>query len=434
MEFYVLLFLLGGVSALLSNQGLAFFHDSIRLEFAHKEKEKNLANYSMKLLLPMVIAIGIPFTMAYNLLSLWLVFTIGDLIGLQFKKNRWGLLFSFLLSGGLSVFISFTLFYANQQISQFLTIDFENQFQDVFRYFQQAYLLVPILMIGYQFGVKKSIYAFFILFLVYIIVYKYVPLWNPSITCTIVGFSLYISIVLLNMKINKSETMFAKNFSTNIETLEKKWYLFAIMGSLISVAIFINVVTPNLYSQALMSQSLVSEALLLTILFSLSILPSLLASTFVSGAYSPYGIGLSSIWGMILQYIFLKLGFESNPILYYGFLTLALIGGFFLHYFELRILSKLTNTMERHQEMKTMGIATRKALYYILDISLIVGSISVIETLFHDRIAGIGLVWCLGLYIINRNMKERFIESYAIGPFAIVSLTILFAIFSYLGF
>jgi hypothetical protein len=265
---YVVIFLIAGLSAILSNSRIAVFNDLVRLEFNQKgQTDKEIFNKSTKIILPLILAVGLTFTLTANIFSLFLILWISDLIGLFFKKGIKGLILSVLLSGLINCLLYYLINYFIINSASIFNIDLLTNSKEIYAIFQYGYVLIPILVIGYHFGVKKSLSAFVILFICYIFINRFIDKVNPSLITMVIGFILYFIIIALNFHRSKMETTFVKNFSSNIQQINRKWLLFSLIGGLISLAIFLEVLSPNIFSLTMQTNNLLLEALILSILF-----------------------------------------------------------------------------------------------------------------------------------------------------------------------
>ncbi|HHU28331.1 TPA: hypothetical protein GXZ54_04145 [bacterium] len=426
---YFVIFILASFNTFLSYKGLSIFSDTIRMELNQEESKFN--DKWITLIIIEALAVYFSLSLLGNIFSFISVLLLSDLIGLYFKHKRKNYIISIILSGllGISLYGIFIFLTENVIVSSLIH---SNEPGKIFDIFAQGYLLLPVLIIGHHFGIKKSVYTLIVTTIVYIFTHQFLTLLDPSITAFTFSSILYLLVLLINYKGKLSKPVLMETFSSNLAKMIKNKYLLAIMGGLISLAVYLNM-SPNVMALIMQSKNNLLGATILTLLLIIAVIPSLIASTLISGYFSPLGFGSTSLIGLLLLLLNNHINPENNLIITIVIGVVSVILGFFSMLGEISLLPLITNLFDKREHLKLMSESITNCIYYLLDFTLISGTLMFIITNYEKKSLTMGLFWCLGLYLINRSNKNKVIASYAAGPFSLILFALVLAFLDYIG-
>lgn len=426
---YALIFILAAYSSFLTTKGLSICSDTIRLEINNEQRKFN--DKWVLLLLVEIFAVYFSLSLLGNIFSFIGVLLISDLISLYNKNKKHAQIISPIICGIIGVIVFGAYHYLTSNVI-FSSLIHSNEPGRIFDIFSQAYLLLPVLIIGYHFGIKKSVYTLLVTTIVYLLTSQFIKFLDPTIATFTISSLLYLLVLIINYKGRISKPILLDSFSSNLTRMNKNRYLIAIMGSIVSLAVYLNL-APNVLSLIMQSQNNILAAIILTILLAISVIPSLIASTLVSGYFSPLGFGSTSIIGLFLLLITTQFNLSSNLFAKIIMMILAVILGFLTMLGELKLFPYLTNLFDKRTHLKLMSESVSTSIYYLLDFTLIAGTLMFIITNYANKSLTMGIFWCLGLYLINRSSNNKVISSFAAGPAALILFALALSFFNYLG-
>ena len=398
----ILIAMLSGLASVLANKGIAVFNDGLRpLVPEHLEgrlDRKSLLATSFALSFGLVIGFGIPFSIGKSIILIHSILLGTDIIGTAFKNDNKGSIFS-AVSGaiyGIGLVLGLQVIV---DLFAKLPVNFLPNLSEMGTPIIVAFAVFPVLVIGYQYGVKKGVFSLFIVLIVrqLISIFGKISVGEATISLNSDGIALFVGIVVMlvfaimdKTESTGSNTKLLGIFSERVAKVKKNIIILSIMGGLVASAVSLNMLAGDPISLNLIQEGKMSDAGIVA-----------LART---GVYGPTG----------LTFVFAIGIFIKNPILAFiiGAITLSL---------EILLLEQIAKLLDKFPGIKACGDQIRTSMTKVLEVAILVGAMIACNNMAGGN--GLGFLFVIGFYLLNKSSKKPLVDM-AVGPIA----TILFGI------
>ncbi len=414
---YIVSILVSSLASLLANRGVAVFNDGLRPIFPEylegRLDRKSLFATSFALSFGLVIGYGIPFSLTSSIILIHSILLGTDIIGVMFKPDKKGAVFSIIFGGIYGLLITLGL---NNVISLFekLPVNFLPSLSKVGSPIVTAFAVFPALVIGYQYSFKKGILSFFIIVLVRQVIQIYGKfsinnsnvILNPDGMALLIGMSIMLVFAIKDKRYSEnvnSNQMLLNIFSERIKRIKKNMLILALMGGLIASAVSLGLIAGDPISLNLLSEKKISEAGFVALARTLGFIPLIATTAIATGVYAPTGMTFVFVLG-----IFIK-----NPFI-------SFVAGFIIIILEIMALESIAKLFDRFPGIRACGDQVRTCMSKVLELALIGGSLLAAG----EMASGIGYIFVIGLYTLNKTSKKPFMDI-AMGPIAAIILGIL---------
>lgn len=430
----MLLAVIGAISSMMSNRGIAVFHDGLRPlipEYLEgRMSRKALAATSFALSFGLIIGFGIPFSLAAPIILVHSLLLGTDVIGIWCADSKKG----FILSGIIGAFYAIALLTGLRsvvEIFSMLPVDFMKNLSKVGDPIVVCFSLFPAVVVGYQYGYRKGIWVLVATLIGYLgtqsvgsltfggLIEKPVKL-DPNGTALLLAMIAMFYFAMKERPPQSADTlqkganeMLVGLFSTRIERIQKNKWLLILSGGLTAVAatMSFSLLAEGPVSLQLMSQGEQSSAMLVALARAISFVPLVGTTAIATGVYSPDGMKFVFVAGLA----------TSNP-------WIAFIAGCVIMFLEIVMLAKIAIWLDKYPGVKACGDHIRTAITRMLEISLLVGGMIASNAI----LPGMGFMVVAGVYLLNRTSKRPLVEM-AIGPIATIVVGILANIIHLVG-
>lgn len=414
---YIVSILVSSLASLLANRGVAVFNDGLRPIFPEylegRLDRKSLFATSFALSFGLVIGYGIPFSLTSSIILIHSILLGTDIIGVMFKPDKKGAVFAIIFGGIYGSLITLGL---NNVISLFekLPVNFLPSLSKVGSPIVTAFAVFPALVIGYQYSFKKGILSFFIIVLVRQVIQIYGKfsinnsnvILNPDGMALLIGMSIMLVFAIKDKSYSEnvnSNQMLLNIFSERIKRIKKNMLILALMGGLIASAVSLGLIAGDPISLNLLSEKKISEAGFVALARTLGFIPLIATTAIATGVYAPTGMTFVFVLG-----IFIK-----NPFI-------SFVAGFIIIILEIMALESIAKLFDRFPGIRACGDQVRTCMSKVLELALIGGSLLAAG----EMASGIGYIFVIGLYTLNKTSKKPFVDI-AMGPIAAIILGIL---------
>lgn len=414
---YIVSILVSSLASLLANRGVAVFNDGLRPIFPEylegRLDRKSLFATSFALSFGLVIGYGIPFSLTSSIILIHSILLGTDIIGVMFKPDKKGAVFSIIFGGIYGLLITLGL---NNVISLFekLPVNFLPSLSKVGSPIVTAFAVFPALVIGYQYSFKKGILSFFIIVLVRQVIQIYGKfsinnsnvILNPDGMALLIGMSIMLVFAIKDKSYSKnvnSNQMLLNIFSERIKRIKKNMLILALMGGLIASAVSLGLIAGDPISLNLLSEKKISEAGFVALARTLGFIPLIATTAIATGVYAPTGMTFVFVLGI----------FVKNPFI-------SFVAGFIIIILEIMALESIAKLFDRFPGIRACGDQVRTCMSKVLELALIGGSLLAAG----EMASGIGYIFVIGLYTLNKTSKKPFMDI-AMGPIAAIILGIL---------
>ncbi|WP_302272495.1 YhfT family protein [Brachyspira aalborgi] len=414
---YIVSILVSSLASLLANRGVAVFNDGLRPIFPEylegRLDRKSLFATSFALSFGLVIGYGIPFSLTSSIILIHSILLGTDIIGVMFKPDKKGAVFAIIFGGIYGLLITLGL---NNVISLFekLPVNFLPSLSKVGSPIVTAFAVFPALVIGYQYSFKKGILSFFIIVLVRQVIQIYGKfsinnsnvILNPDGMALLIGMSIMLVFAIKDKRYSEnvnSNQMLLNIFSERIKRIKKNMLILALMGGLIASAVSLGLIAGDPISLNLLSEKKISEAGFIALARTLGFIPLIATTAIATGVYAPTGMTFVFVLG-----IFIK-----NPFI-------SFVAGFIIIILEIMALESIAKLFDRFPGIRACGDQVRTCMSKVLELALIGGSLLAAG----EMASGIGYIFVIGLYTLNKTSKKPFMDI-AMGPIAAIILGIL---------
>lgn len=414
---YIVSILVSSLASLLANRGVAVFNDGLRPIFPEylegRLDRKSLFATSFALSFGLVIGYGIPFSLTSSIILIHSILLGTDIIGVMFKPDKKGAVFAIIFGGIYGLLITLGL---DNVISLFekLPVNFLPSLSKVGSPIVTAFAVFPALVIGYQYSFKKGILSFFIIVLVRQVIQIYGKfsinnsnvILNPDGMALLIGMSIMLVFAIKDKRYSEnvnSNQMLLNIFSERIKRIKKNMLILALMGGLIASAVSLGLIAGDPISLNLLSEKKISEAGFVALARTLGFIPLIATTAIATGVYAPTGMTFVFVLG-----IFIK-----NPFI-------SFVAGFIIIILEIMALESIAKLFDRFPGIRACGDQVRTCMSKVLELALIGGSLLAAG----EMASGIGYIFVIGLYTLNKTSKKPFMDI-AMGPIAAIILGIL---------
>lgn len=414
---YIVSILVSSLASLLANRGVAVFNDGLRPIFPEylegRLDRKSLFATSFALSFGLVIGYGIPFSLTSSIILIHSILLGTDIIGVMFKPDKKGAVFAIIFGGIYGLLITLGL---NNVISLFekLPVNFLPSLSKVGSPIVTAFAVFPALVMGYQYSFKKGILSFFIIVLVRQVIQIYGKfsinnsnvILNPDGMALLIGMSIMLVFAIKDKRYSEnvnSNQMLLNIFSERIKRIKKNMLILALMGGLIASAVSLGLIAGDPISLNLLSEKKISEAGFVALARTLGFIPLIATTAIATGVYAPTGMTFVFVLG-----IFIK-----NPFI-------SFVAGFIIIILEIMALESIAKLFDRFPGIRACGDQVRTCMSKVLELALIGGSLLAAG----EMASGIGYIFVIGLYTLNKTSKKPFMDI-AMGPIAAIILGIL---------
>lgn len=414
---YIVSILVSSLASLLANRGVAVFNDGLRPIFPEylegRLDRKSLFATSFALSFGLVIGYGIPFSLTSSIILIHSILLGTDIIGVMFKPDKKGAVFSIIFGGIYGLLITLGL---NNVISLFekLPVNFLPSLSKVGSPIVTAFAVFPALVIGYQYSFKKGILSFFIIVLVRQVIQIYGKfsinnsnvILNPDGMALLIGMSIMLVFAIKDKRYSEnvnSNQMLLNIFSERIKRIKKNMLILALMGGLIASAVSLGLIAGDPISLNLLSEKKISEAGFVALARTLGFIPLIATTAIATGVYAPTGMTFVFVLGI----------FVKNPFI-------SFVAGFIIIILEIMALESIAKLFDKFPGIRACGDQVRTCMSKVLELALIGGSLLAAG----EMASGIGYIFVIGLYTLNKTSKKPFMDI-AMGPIAAIILGIL---------
>ncbi|WED26278.1 YhfT family protein [Vibrio sp. DW001] len=447
----ILMGVIGAVSAMLVNRGVAVFHDGLRPVMPEyiegRLSRKALAATSFALSFGLIIGFGIPFSIGLPIILVHTLLLGTDIIGTACPDSKKG----FYASAAVGAIYGIGILLGLESIVSFfnqLPVNFLGNLGKVGSLVVVTFSLFPAVVVAYQYGYKKGFITLFATIIAYVIFQTYGYLSNEGIVriadvakelkggifkvsgdgmALLMGMGMMFYYAITD-KTNKENNTGANAalvglFSERIQRIkDNRWYL-VFSGGLTAVAatVGMHLLAEGPVSIQLMQDGLnatdsdvasaaFQAALLVSLARAISFVPLVGTTAITTGVYSPEG----------MKFVFVA-GIGSSMFLPP---VVAEIVAFFLGciimYGEIALLERIAHALDKFPAVKACADHIRTAITKMLEISLLAGGIIAGNAIY----PGIGAMLIIGLFLLNSTAKKPLVAM-AIGPVGVICVGIL---------
>lgn len=429
-----LLALIGAISAVMANRGIAVFHDGLRPlmpEYLEgRMSRKALGATSFALSFGLIIGFGLPFSLTAPIILVHSLLLGTDVIGVWCADSRKGAVLSGVL-GALYAIALLTGLRSVVELFSHMPVNFMSNLGKVGDPIVACFALFPAIVVGYQYGYRKGIWVLVATLVGYLATQAIGNLSFGGLIATPVkldpnGSALLLSMVAMfyfamqerpaqpaNGQQPGANEMLVGLFSSRIERIQKNKWLLVLSGGLTAVAatMSFSLLAEGPVSLQLMAHGEQTSAMLVALARAISFVPLVGMTAIATGVYSPDGMKFVFVAGLA----------TNNP-------WIAFIAGCVIMLMEIQLLTKIAIGLDKYPGVKACGDHIRTAITRMLEVSLLVGGMIASNAI----LPGMGFMVVAGLYLLNRTSKRPLVEM-AIGPIATIAVGILANIIQIVG-
>lgn len=429
-----LLALIGAISAMMANRGIAVFHDGLRPlmpEYLEgRMSRKALAATSFALSFGLIIGFGLPFSLTAPIILVHSLLLGTDVIGVWSADSRKGLVLSGVI-GALYAIALLTGLRSVVELFNHMPVNFMSNLGKVGDPIVACFALFPAIVVGYQYGYRKGIWVLVATLVGYLATQAVGNLSFGGLIANPVkldpnGSALLLSMIAMfyfamkerpaqptNSQQSGANEMLVGLFSSRIERIQQNKWLLVLSGGLTAVAatMSFSLLAEGPVSLQLMAHGEQTSAMLVALARAISFVPLVGMTAIATGVYSPDGMKFVFVAGLA----------TNNP-------WIAFIAGCVIMLMEIQLLTKIAIGLDKYPGIKACGDHIRTAITRMLEVSLLVGGMIASNAI----LPGMGFMVVAGLYLLNRTSKRPLVEM-AIGPIATIMVGILANIIQIVG-
>ncbi|HDC4802787.1 TPA: YhfT family protein [Escherichia coli] len=432
-----LIALIGGLSAMMANRGIAVFHDGLRPlipEYLEGRMDhKTLSATSFALSFGLVIGFGLPFSLTAPIILVHSLLLGTDVVGTWCNNNRRG----FVLSGIIGAVYGVALMVGLRSVVdlfKMMPVNFMSKLSQVGDPIVVCFALFPALVVGYQYGYKKGMWALVITLVGYLVAQSFGSITfggriEKPIEFEPNGVALLFAMIVMfyftmqeqptvsenvdGVKTPGANKMLVGLFSSRIERIQNNKWLLVLSGGLCAVAasMSFSLLAEGPVSLQLMAQGEQTSALLVSLARAISFIPLVGMTAITTGVYSPEGMKFVFVAGLA----------TNNPLI-------AFIAGSVIMFLEIKLLVRTAIWLDKYPGVKACGDHIRTAITKMLEVSLLVGGMIASNAI----LPGMGFMVVAGIYLLNRTSRKPLVDM-SIGPVATIAVGILANIFYFIG-
>ncbi|MEO2492754.1 YhfT family protein [Clostridium paraputrificum] len=420
---YLVIALLGALSAILVNQGIAVFNDGFRAivpEFLEgRMNRKALAATSFAISFGLVIGFGIPVSIAASIILVHSILPGTDIIGTFCPSGKKGIVLSGVVGAIYGIGIVYGLQFVVDLFAK-LPVNFLEPLKMVGTPITVAFAVFPALVVAYQFGYKKGLITGIIALLVrqITVMYGTFKIGENTIKLDQEGMALLAGMIIMiafAMKEkpdeNATKVDLTAIFAERVKRIKKNLPILAIMGGLISAATSLCLLAGDPISLNLLAEGKNVEAAMTAFARGIGFIPLVATTAISTGVYAPAGMTFVFVVGLLI----------SNPLI-------AFIAGAAVMAIEILLLDVLAKLMDKFPGVRKCGDNIRTAMSKVLEVALLVGGMMAAQAMA----PGFGLFMVVGLYVLNKTSKKPIVDM-AVGPVGAIGVGILINILYLIG-
>ena len=420
---YLVIALLGALSAILVNQGIAVFNDGFRAivpEFLEgRMNRKALAATSFAISFGLVIGFGIPVSIAASIILVHSILLGADIIGTFCPSGKKGIVLSGVVGAIYGIGIVYGLQFVVDLFAK-LPVNFLEPLKMVGTPITVAFAVFPALVVAYQFGYKKGLITGIIALLVrqITVMYGTFKIGENTIKLDQEGMALLAGMIIMiafAMKEkpdeNATKVDLTAIFAERVKRIKKNLPILAIMGGLISAATSLCLLAGDPISLNLLAEGKNVEAAMTAFARGIGFIPLVATTAISTGVYAPAGMTFVFVVGLLI----------SNPLI-------AFIAGAAVMAIEILLLDVLAKLMDKFPGVRKCGDNIRTAMSKVLEVALLVGGMMAAQAMA----PGFGLFMVVGLYVLNKTSKKPIVDM-AVGPVGAIGVGILINILYLIG-
>ena len=420
---YLVIALLGALSAILVNQGIAVFNDGFRAivpEFLEgRMNRKALAATSFAISFGLVIGFGIPVSIAASIILVHSILLGTDIIGTFCPCGKKGIVLSGVVGAIYGIGIVYGLQFVVDLFAK-LPVNFLEPLKMVGTPITVAFAVFPALVVAYQFGYKKGLITGIIALLVrqITVMYGTFKIGENTIKLDQEGMALLAGMIIMiafAMKEkpdeNATKVDLTAIFAERVKRIKKNLPILAIMGGLISAATSLCLLAGDPISLNLLAEGKNVEAAMTAFARGIGFIPLVATTAISTGVYAPAGMTFVFVVGLLI----------SNPLI-------AFIAGAAVMAIEILLLDVLAKLMDKFPGVRKCGDNIRTAMSKVLEVALLVGGMMAAQAMA----PGFGLFMVVGLYVLNKTSKKPIVDM-AVGPVGAIGVGILINILYLIG-
>lgn len=420
---YLVIALLGALSAILVNQGIAVFNDGFRAivpEFLEgRMNRKALAATSFAISFGLVIGFGIPVSIAASIILVHSILLGTDIIGTFCPSGKKGIVLSGVVGAIYGIGIVYGLQFVVDLFAK-LPVNFLEPLKMVGTPITVAFAVFPALVVAYQFGYKKGLITGIIALLVrqITVMYGTFKIGENTIKLDQEGMALLAGMIIMiafAMKEkpdeNATKVDLTAIFAERVKRIKKNLPILAIMGGLISAATSLCLLAGDPISLNLLAEGKNVEAAMTAFARGIGFIPLVATTAISTGVYAPAGMTFVFVVGLLI----------SNPLI-------AFIAGAAVMAIEILLLDVLAKLMDKFPGVRKCGDNIRTAMSKVLEVALLVGGMMSAQAMA----PGFGLFMVVGLYVLNKTSKKPIVDM-AVGPVGAIGVGILINILYLIG-
>ena len=428
---YILFALIGGLAAMMANQGVAVFNDGFRPfvgQYFNKQiSRKVLATMSFAISFGLVIGFGIPTSLAGNVILAHSVLLATDIIGTVFPDDKKGLVLSGIVGAAYGALLIFGL-QAIVDLFAKLPYDFTQQLGSISTYIVGAFAIFPAVAVGLQHGFKKGMISGGLTVLTFFLIKKFgtFAVKDATISLSAEGMSMLVGMITLiyfaasqkSEEKSSATSDLASSFSQNVSRIRKNVVPMAILGGLLSIAASEALLAGDPTSLSLIAEGKAFEASITAFARAIGFIPLVFTTSIVTGVYGSAGITMIYAAAFLLQ---------GKPIV-------AFIVGALIIVLEVFLINAFAKLMDKFPGVKEMGEHIRTSMNRVLEIAMLAGSILAAEAMSSTAagFGGIGALFVIGSYLLNKQSKKPIVDV-AVGPVAAIIFGIILNILLVIG-
>lgn len=414
--------IIGGLAAILSNKGIAVFNDGLRpimpeyLEGRMNRKELAATAFAMGF--GLVIGFGIPFSLTTSIILIHSIFLGTDIIGTFCPDNKKGTIAAGII-GALYGIGLVTGLEGIVKAFEKLPVNFMESLGEVGAPIVVSFAVFPALATAYQYGAKKGLLNLVISLIArqIAIIISPIAIGSGEMSLNPEGMALVVGMIILMIYATRGKASeedivdLASVFGERVERIKGNIVVLMIMGGLVAAATSLNYISGDPISLNLASEGQITDAGFAALARGIGFIPLIVSTGIATGVYGPAGMTFVFAIGL----------FVKNPILSF-IIGAAIIG------LEIILLGKLGHSMDKYPGIREAGDNIRNAMSKLLEVALLVGGMNAANAIA----PGMGFFIVAGLYILNE-IAGKPVVSMAVGPISAILVGILANLLSLIG-
>lgn len=418
---YVVIALIGGLAAILSNKGIAVFNDGFRPivgQYFNKEiSRKELAAMSFAISFGLVVGFGIPTSIAASIILIHCLLLTTDIIGSFCPDSKVGWIVAGVIGAVYGLLVLVGLEFVVELFAM-LPYNFTNELGSVSNFVTVAFAIFPAVGVAYQHGFKKGLITAGVTLLVYFVFKRWGSFAIGSSTVTLNAEGMAMLGGMIMMIVFAAQTKGTENtnqaltegFEGNVARIRKNWYFLAAIGGLIAMGTSLEMLAGDPASLALLAEHEYTNAALTAAARAIGFIPLVFTTAIVTGVYGAAGCTFVFVVGLLLH---------GHPFF-------ALVAGAAVMIVEVLLIDLFAKLMDRFPGVKDMGEYVRTSMNKVLEIALLAGGVVAAEAMAGAACgySGIGALFVIGTFLLNRKSKKPIVDL-AIGPVACIIFGIL---------